>query len=226
MAKLFKSTSNGHFAASIHTTVKANPKPHYGGKLALLSVCSLSFMLLFILKLSSEGSPGNFIQLKNIDADSVAAMSKSANENEDEPGDEELGKLQLVQLPSLLEIFAPSDSPILPLAVEISSIVVDDESGLARIYAESGTEVVAMLKGTVKSVTNDDAFGGCVCVKSEGDIEISYYGLSNICVEKGQPIAQNSMLGVVSNDLLCIKITKAGRPIDAFDFLGIKAEVG
>lgn len=228
MAKQLKSTSFTPSALKSRPrrqTGDAKPKQHYGGKLVLLSTCSLAFMLLFILKLSGESGSGKFIQLKSISADSVAAMSQNVSETEDEPDDEELGRLRLVQLPSLLEVFAPSDSPILPLAVEISNMVVDDESGLARIYAESGTEVVAMLKGTVRSVTNDDAFGGCVCVKSDDDVEISYYGLSEICVEKGQPISQNSLLGIVSNDLLCIKITKAGRPLDVFDFLGIKAEV-
>lgn len=198
-------------------------KTSFSGELLLLSLCTGAFMLLFIYKL---------VNTQNIAAvtegDVVAAMrditDNRGHDEANEETEETLGKLKLVQLPSILEVFAPSDVPIPPLAME--QAVVDDENYIAKIYAPSGTEVVSMLPGTVKTITTDETLGGCISVSCEDDIEIFYYGLTDIQVEQGQPILQNSRLGLVANDILCLKVLHRGRPIDPFEFLGIKAEVG
>lgn len=58
------------------------------------------------------------------------------------------GRLQLVQLPSILTVFAPSDNPIRP--VQSDSVIVDNDSMVAKIYAGEGTPVLSALDGTVK----------------------------------------------------------------------------
>ena len=76
------------------------------------------------------------------------------------------------------------------------------------------------------SVSQDGNLGGYVAVRCSGDIDIYYYGLTEICVERGQPVQQNSTLGRVANDVLCLRVFRSGRPIDPLDFLGIKAGLG
>ena len=106
------------------------------------------------------------------------------------------------------------------------SVIVDNDSMVAKIYAGEGTPVLSALDGTVKTVSFDEGLGGSLTVFSSDDIEITYYGLRDICVERGQPVVQRSILGNMQRDYICVKITKAGRPIDPFDFFGIKANLG
>lgn len=97
-------------------------------------------------------------------------------------------------------------------------MIVDNDSMVAKIYAGEGTPVLSALDGTVKTVSFDETLGGSLTVFSSDDIEITYYGLRDICVERGQPVVQRSILGNMQRDYICVKITKAGRPIDPFDF--------
>lgn len=187
------------------------------GLLLLLGVCTSAFMILFALQIIRTDYAPDALAV-------IRSVMNNSNDDDDERADDTLGKLQLVQLPSILEVFAPSNSPIPPLAM--SNAVVDEESYTAKIYAPAGTLVTSALAGTVKSVVPGDTLGGCVVVSHADDIEVYYYGLGEILVERGQPILQNSSIGTLSGEILYFRVTKAGRPLDPFDFLGIKAEVG
>lgn len=192
----------------------------------MLIICASAASLLLALRISESGS------LVNGDTgDSAAVFSPlrfASNNSPDDAakGDDSraTGRLQLVQLPSILTVFAPSDTPIRP--VQSDSVIVDNDSMIAKIYAGEGTPVLSALDGTVKTVSFDEGLGGSLTVFSSDDIEITYYGLRDICVERGQPVVQRSILGNMQRDYICVKITKAGRPIDPFDFFGIKANLG
>lgn len=211
-------SSDSHRNAS----VRRNRNAGHGGTtdsgnrfflLTLLSLCTLAFTLLFVFEIIQTDYAEN----------ALAAMKSVFDERDNtQEDDEELGKLHLVQLPSILEVFAPSDSPIAPLMM--NQCAVDEKNSIAKIYAPAGTQVVSMLKGTVKAVSSDEKLGGYVIVSHDNDIEICYYGLADIAVERGQPILQNSTIGYLERDVLYLKITKSGRPVDPFEFLGISAE--
>lgn len=174
-------------------------------------------MLLFVFKILGGTSVPDVIA-------AMRELTNTGNGQEEQGEVEEVpGRLKLVQLPSIIEVFSPSDSPILPLAFDRA--IVEETSLIAKLYAPSGTKVVSMLAGTVKSVSMDEELGGYVVIQSEGDIEIYYYGLSNISVEDGQPVLQHSTLGSVTNDIICLRIFERGRPIDPLEFLGIAAEI-
>lgn len=232
-------------AAEAHSEGKeSNPVPHFSEKpnsarthgkqkkhaseksgrlnlLLLLAACTSLFMLVFVFKLlSSENTLDTVAVMRSLSAEN----GDTENESGENSSDEQLGRLRLVELPSLIQVFSPSDRPILPL--DFDSALVDDSSNIARIYAPSGTKVVSMLPGTVLAVAQDGNLGGYVAVRCSGDIDIYYYGLADICVERGQPVQQNSTLGRVANDVLCLRILRSGRPIDPLDFLGVKAGLG
>lgn len=187
-------------------------------ELALLGGCTAAFMLLFIFKIIGGETTA---------ADVIATMRELHNSDssyEEQGETEEVpGRLKLVQLPSIIEVFSPSNSPIKPLAFERA--IEDEATYIAKLYAASGTDVVSMLPGTVKTVSTDEDLGGYVVVQSADDTEICYYGLKDISVEPGQPVLQHSTLGKVANDILCLRVLKQGRPIDPLNFLGVAADI-
>lgn len=186
-------------------------------QLILLGCCTAGFMLLFVFKILGGTSMPDVLT-------AMRELTNSGLEQEEHGETEEApGRLKLVQLPSIIEVFSPSDSPIMPLAFDRA--IVEETSLIAKLYAPSGTKVVSMLAGTVKRISVDEELGGYVVVQSEGDIEIYYYGLNNISVEDGQPVLQHSTLGSAANDIICLRIFERGRPIDPLDFLGIAAEI-
>ncbi|MBQ7061529.1 MAG: M23 family metallopeptidase [Clostridia bacterium] len=181
-----------------------------------LLVCIAAFSLLLALKLS--GAERNAV-----------AVFGSGSEGADESDDARLGKLKLISLPGLITVFAPSDRPILPLKTE-GGTVRDDM--IARICAPAGTEVLSVLEGRVRSVSTvpggDEGapFGGSVTVSHDGGIEITYYGLGTIAVERGQRVLQRTVLGTLERDILFLRVTKDGRPIDPLEYLGVAARLG
>lgn len=192
------------------------PKGSGAGSLALLLFCLLGLSLLFALAAADSDMP----------AVTAAAYRTAQNAESDRTGEDdadgELGKLRLIGLPGMLTVFAPSDTPIQPLPMD--RITVDDDLTV-KVYAPAGTEVVSVLKGTVKSVVTGGTEGGVVTVSHAGGIEITYYGLKDIRVERGQPVLQRSALGVTEGDVLRIRVTKDGRPINPADYLGAAAKL-
>lgn len=153
-------------------------------------------------------------------AEDTIASLKSA-ENDDNQTEETLGKLKLVQLPSILEVFSPSDSPIMP--VELKSTRLENGSYIAALYTVPGEEVRSSLSGTVKAISTDANLGGYIIIKHDADIEITYYGIDDISVEPGQPVTQNSTVGITKSGTLYFGVTRSGRPVDPLEFLGVGA---
>ncbi len=180
--------------------------------LALFLAAVCAFSLLFALELSKSELPNE-----------LAGLSAMGPDEGEESGEERLGRLKLIEAGGMIEVFAPSDRPILPLAFD-AGLIQDDMT--ARIYAEAGTEVFSILGGTVKSVSVGSGEGGVVTVAHEGDIEVTYFGLGSVLVERGQPVLQRTVLGTLQNDVLYLRITKAGRPVDPLAFLGAAARLG
>ncbi|MBR4435988.1 MAG: M23 family metallopeptidase [Clostridia bacterium] len=189
------------------------------GYFIMLMLAILGFSLVFALKLASGDEA---VATFNV------MLGAAGDETVDETGDEQLGRLRFVQFPGLLTVFAPSDSPVMPIKSEQSIV---DDSLTARIYATPGTEAVSALDGTVRAIDEygtGEAFykGGSVTVAHSDGVEITYYGLAPISVERGQPVLQRTVLGLLAGDTLFIRVTRNGRPVDPLEFLGVKARIG
>lgn len=184
----------------------------------MLILCASAASLLLAMRIADENMSPNGLPV-------IGALYASNSLEDDNSSESRAdGRLQLVQLPSILAVFAPSGNPVRP--IQSDNMIVDNNDMVAKIYVEKGTDVVSALDGTVKTVSLSDSLGGFLTVSSADDIEITYYGLSDICVERGQPVVQRSILGKAQQDFIRIRITKAGRPVDPFDFFGIKANLG
>lgn len=185
---------------------------HAAGFVGLLA-CVCVFSLLFALKLASSDLPG----------ESIAVFRSAMDGGSAEEDDEQLGRLRLVQLPGLLSVFAASDTPVAPLSSEQA---VTDDSFTASLFSSPGAEVIAMLSGTVRAIDPVSEHGGSVTVACKNGLEITYMGLSEITVERGQPVLQRTELGKLEGEVLYLRVTKDGRPIDPLEFLGTAARVG
>ena len=176
--------------------------------LVRLGVCALCFCTVLALKLS--------------DTDNSAMVLSSLNSalNDEYSPDGELGRLRFVQLPSIIDVFAPSDTPIMP--VTVLGIRTMEDNTLLCITTSNGADVIAVLDCTVKAIGRDEQHGDYVKVICQNDIEICYYGVTSIIVEEGQPITQNSKLGITEGEELLIRVFDTGRPIDTAKYFDIK----
>lgn len=187
--------------------------------LALLSCCAACFGFAFAFETTGvEFKDGAVTVMQDF------VYQQRQNDITEDKDAEELGRLKLVELPSIIEIFSKSDRPVMPVSSDRA--VLSEDSLTAKIYAPAGTAISSVLDGTVKSVNPFSERGGLVIVSHKNDVDIYYYGLSDISVERGQPVLQGSSLGILGSDTLYLKITKGGTPVDPFEFLGIKAQVG
>ena len=60
--------------------------------------------------------------------------------------------------------------------------------------AQTGETVSAACEGVVSSVSQDALLGGCVVV-TQGELELHYCGVDEICVKEGDAVAQGDPLG-------------------------------
>lgn len=176
-----------------------------------LGICAACFAAVLALKLSSSSS---------LEAQQVLNGVSVALNDEGEAEDE-LGRLRFVQLPSIIQVFAPSDSPTLPL--EIKSFELMSDSNLLVINSTASAQVLSAGTGRVSGIGEDDNLGAYVSIMLEDDTEVFYYGVSDICVEEGQPVAARTVLGAAQDESIIVRVYKAGRPIDPLDFFEVKA---
>ncbi len=216
-ASPFNSGSTGRAAfTSREHTARRGGEPSaaaQAAKFAVLLACVCAFSLLFALKLT-RAEPGG---------EALAVFRSAMNGGTEEEDEERLGRLKLIRLPGLLSVFAPSDVPIAPLFAEQA---VTDDSYTARLFSARGTQVLSMLSGTVRSVDPAAEHGGSVTIACKNGVEITYMGLSEILVERGQPVLQRTVLGTLSGEVLYLRVSRDGRPVDPLEFLGTAARVG
>ena len=184
-----------------------------GASFGLLLVMVLAFSSLIAFRAAS-GMAGGAAELIK----SASGYGETSGGAENSAPPEGLGRLKLITMPGLISVFAPSNAPVLPFAPEASAV---EDDLTARLYAPAGTQVFCMLAGSVRATAP-----GVVIVSCADGIEITYMGVADIAVERGQPVMQRTVLGVLERDVLYLRITRDGRPIDPVEFLGAGARVG
>lgn len=132
------------------------------------------------------------------------------NEREREPS--ELGRLRFVQIPSIIDVFAPKNKPILPASASGFSLLEDDT--VLCLNVERGSVATSPYEGSVRAIGSDETYGNYVSIAAPNDTEYFVYGLDSIAVEPGQPLGKNSILGYASGDKLFVSVRSEGRPLD------------
>ena len=164
-----------------------------GYLLTRLGVCAVLFCGLIGLKLAGGTVPDGLTD------DGTAA-------------DERLGRLTFVDLPSIIDVFAPAKAAVLPVHA-LSFEALDEEGGIA-IITVPGSDIVSPVAGRVKAVGEDETLGRYVSVVTDGDVEFTVYGLGETDVEQGQPVKQRQKLGSAKTATVAVRAYKSGRPVD------------
>lgn len=192
--------------------------PRHGGRrpyamsmMVKIALCALSCAAALMLRLHGRA-----------EAPMRQAMAETGETQGGDGLDEMLGKLKFVELPGILEVFAPQGLMPLPAS---GSVTGGSEGGGALCIAVSGDQYVyARLEGTVKETGEDGDDGKFVCI-TDGKTEIRCCGLESISVEEGQPVgAQDSIGSAKDGDELTVEARRNGRPVNAAEYFRMDAQ--
>lgn len=165
-----------------------------------LGICAILFCGVMFLKLNGNEK-------------ALAVIGKAAyNDGVQENDEESLGRLKFVELPSIIDVFAPAYGYVLP--IEASGYELSRDGFVLTLDVDSDTSVISPVKGRVKALSRDDELGDYIAISEGEDVEINIYGLGKIDVERGQPLKQGQKLGEAAGERLVIKVYRDGRPED------------
>lgn len=173
--------------------------------LARLGVCGAAFLAVLGIKLAGNER-------------AISALGE-LTKGEREGTESSLGRLKFVELPSMIEVFAPSAHAVLPVEA-LSLDLMDDETGL-YIVSAYGSDIAAPADGRVKAVGLDPVLGTYVSVMTEDDVEFVIFGLGEVTVEEGQPVKQRQKLGALKGASATVRVWKDGRPADPGEIFGM-----
>lgn len=152
------------------------------------------------------------------DDEAIAVIGKAAFDDEAGSEEETLGRLKFVELPSIIDVFAPSDKAVLP--ANASSYSVEEEGRALVLSVNAGESAVSPAAGRVLDVGESEELGGFVSISVSDDISFTVSGLRSVGVERGQPVKQRQKLGE-AGEKLTVRVYEAGRPIDPETFFSM-----
>lgn len=169
-----------------------------------LGICALCFGAVLTLKLRDSGK-------------ALEAISSAVNSTAEPQDSDALGRLKFIDMPSIIEVFAPSDGPVSP--VEFTSYRLDDDGFTLCFEVIPRSKVVCPMAGKVTGL-EEAGDGASVTVLAKDDYEYTVSGLASLTVERSQPVAQRQQLGSAAGDVLYLRVYRAGRPVSPLDFIG------
>lgn len=206
-----KSTAPLHSRArrnSYARDAKARTEGYASSMLMKLGICAAACAFVLVLKCLPSGETDG----------PSAVQSVSATASQENAG-EQLGKLQFVELPGVLSVFAGSDAFGLPVSYQV--LRESEDGGLVSFTCMPGEQVCAVGDGVVFAIGTDAAYGDYVIMKHAGDVQSTCYGIAEIQVEQGQPLKKNDTLGVVGeNGTVHLSVTVSGRPALPSELIG------
>ncbi len=173
-----------------------------------ISICMalLAVVVLFELLLLSREEP------------SVAVSASEDASGTD--GEESLGRLRFVEAGGVTSVFKVSQRWNAPVSATGAEKLED--GAVLKLSAEAGASVAVCASGEVLAVSQDDRYGAYVRVSHGSELESFYYNLSDITVEKGQPLSAQDTLGRAGADgCVYVRVRRAGAPVDPEDFIDL-----
>lgn len=127
--------------------------------------------------------------------------------------DDTIGKLKFVQNDSAT-VFGDSINVTLPVKGEIRQKFGDADSEGILFGCTKGSSVVACADGVVEALGQSEEMGNYVQLRHAAGLETYAYGLSEVSVEKGQPLKSGDVLGKAAGDTLYFESRVNGWPQD------------
>ncbi len=181
---------------------------HGASMLIKLGVCCAAAALVLFIKIATENKQGP-----------VSALEDTVTENEDEL-DEQLGKLKFVELPGIIEVFSSEKKNLISLAYTSSELLEADT--LLKLTSDKDQEVLVNVPCEVKETGEDALLGAYVMLEMNDDTLLTIYGLGELSLEKGQPLAEGDGLGrVAAQAALYASVRRQGRPGDPVAYLNL-----
>ena len=184
--------------ATAFTTENGNKKRSNRnlGLYAKLIACTAACVLVLVAKIADENRSSVSENELRAEYQSVSGM----NEND------ELGKLQFVELPGILEVFSSSYKQKLP----IKSRETTQNDNEIRVISDMEQYVSVFGNCRVKRAENNT-----VELVFDGDIEVSYTADMSISVEEGQRLKEGDTIGkIAAGEELKLETKLAGRPVN------------
>ncbi len=164
-----------------------------------LGICAAACAFVMLIK---------YADMNNITASDLAVTAKYDAVSVDSSEYDELGKLQFVELPGILEVFSPSSKYKLP--IETSDVKILDNDDGASLTSKNEQYIKVSDNSFVKLCEDNT-----VVLVFDGDCEVSYSGNMEITVEEGQNLKEGDTIGkIASNEVLTLKTHLSGRPIN------------
>ena len=176
-----------------------------GFLMARLGVCALLLCGVIAIKLAG-------------DTKTLEAVSAYTEPNATET-DDRLGRLKFVDLPSVIDVFAPSRAAVLP--AESMGFELKNDGFDLELLVSPGEEAISPASGKVSEIGTDETLGRFVSVSADDDTVFTVYGLKELCVEAGQPVKQRARLGAAEGGRLTVRVTRAGRPLEPAEYFGL-----
>ena len=180
-----------------------------GPLIAQISICVFACALMLSMRsLEIPGSEQMVLSVQNI-------------LNKEMDFDEMLGKLQFVELPNVLEVFAADKKMAVP--VNADNVKIAHDEGYIEWEESPDAQVIAAANGRVRAIGVDDLLGNYIRLEHDGELETIYYGLNSIQVEEGQPIRKLDSLGTLgSGGFLRLYVLYAGKPQPPENYFELK----
>jgi septal ring factor EnvC (AmiA/AmiB activator) len=104
---------------------------------------------------------------------------------------------------------------------EISLLREDSVVGFSAL----NTQVSCCCGGQVFNLGEDEDWGKYVRVRSAGDIDAVYYGLEEVSVKAGQPVAAGQLLGTVPvGRRVYLSVSEKGAPQDPRAYVSLTVQ--
>ncbi len=189
---------------------KKHREMYAASMLVKVGVCVVACAAVLLIKLTQSQTQADLSELME------PGTSSSTGGSEDE-FDEMLGKLRFVELPGILEVFAPDERMALPVEARACTLIEDET--LLKLDVESGQSVKAAFAGKVKTVGEDTEYGLYVEMILDNGLETVCYGLASVAVEEGQPVAKADDIGTTQDgSALYLGLRENGRPRNPLDY--------
>lgn len=156
------------------------------------------------------------------DTNQVVETAGSESDGGDESGDV-LGRLRYVSAGGVRSVFRVSQRWESP--VEHAKAVLEKDDTLLTLTGTPGEKVSLAAEGVVEGISEDASYGAYVRIDHGNDLESIYYHLTDIRVEKGQPLSAGDTLGKLGEDgKLYLSLQRAGAPLNPTAYFDLQEQ--